>query len=87
MMTIGSFVPAVPMVAVAPNPAVAEAYPAADPNPAVAAAYPAVAPNPVVVEACLDVVEAYSDADPNPVVGLAHRPAYCRSWDKIWFLD
>jgi hypothetical protein len=74
MMTIGSFVPAVPMVAVAPNPAVA-------------AAYPAVAPNPVVAEAYLDVVEAYPDADPNPVVGSARRPAYCRSWDKIWFPD
>ena len=74
MMTIGSFVPAVSMVAVAPNPAVAEAY-------------PAVAPNPVVAEAYPDVVEAYPDADPNPVVGSARRPAYCRSWDKIWFLD
>jgi photosystem II stability/assembly factor-like uncharacterized protein len=67
MMTIGSFVPAVSMVAVAPNPVVAEAY-------------PAVAPNPVVAE-------AYPDADPNPVVESARRPACCRSWDKIWFLD
>ena len=66
-MMIGSFVPAVPMVAVAPSPAVAEAYPAADPNPV--------------------AVEAYPAADPNPVVESARRPAYCRSWDKIWFLD
>jgi hypothetical protein len=81
MMTIGSFVPAVSMVAVAPNPAVAEAYPAVAPNQVVAEAYPD------VVEAYPDVVEAYPDADPNPVVGSARRPAYCRSWDKIWFLD
>ena len=60
-MMIGSFVPAVPMVAV-------------DPNPVVAAAYPA-------------VVEAYPAVAPNPVVESARRPAYCRSWDKIWFLD
>ena len=69
------------MVAVDPNPVVAAAYPA------VVEAYPAVAPNPVVAEAYLDVVEAYPDADPNPVVESARRPAYCRSWDKIWFLD
>jgi hypothetical protein len=74
MMTIGSFVPAVSMVAVVPNPVVAAAYPAVAPNPVVAAAYPA-------------VVEAYPDADPNPVAESARRPAYCRSWDKIWFLD
>jgi hypothetical protein len=81
MMTIGSFEPAVSKVAVDPTPAVAEAYPAVAPNLVVGEAYLA------AEGAYLDVAEAYPGADPNPVAESARRPAYCRSWDKIWFLD
>jgi len=63
-MTLGSFVPEVPIL-------VAVAYhPVAAPNPVVVVAYHLVAaPNPVVVAACHLV------AAPNPVVGVHPRLA------------
>ena len=80
-MTTGSFVPAVPILAVAPNPVVVAAYHlVAVPNPVVVVAYHLVAvPNPVVVAAYHLV------AAPIQAVGVHSRLAWRHNSGKIWF--
>jgi hypothetical protein len=68
MTTIGSLVPAVPMIVVDPNPVVVEACPAADPNPVVVAVYLAAGP-------ILAVAEAGYRAVPIPAAVAYPRPA------------